>query len=196
MGRLTKEPTYGTSANGTAYARWSIAVDRRYSRNNQDQQADFFNISTFNKGADFVRDYLHKGTKVVVSGEMRNDNYQDKQTGKTVYGFVVVSDSIEFAESKKASQGNAAQPYAQAPQAAAPQYGAPQQAPAQPQYQQPAAAAPQYGAPQQAPQYQQPAQSSVGAFPGTAPQTPQAADPGDEFMTIPEGIDSELMPFN
>lgn len=194
MGRLTREPEFLTAASGHSVARWSIAVDRSYKRQGEQDQADFFRISSFDKAAEFVRDYLHKGTKVVVEGEMRNDNYTDKNTGKMVYGFQVISQRIEFAESKKASQG-------QAPvqggmqQAAQPQYQqqmpqqAYQQAPAQQTYQQPQAAQ----APQQA---AQPQGGSTGAFPGVAPDGGGYSPAGDGFMNIPDGADSDFMPFN
>ena len=69
----------------------------------------------FGKTGEFDEKYLHKGTKVVLDGEMQNDNYQNKQ-GQMVYGFRVIVNSIEFAESKAASQSSAAAPVPQPPQ--------------------------------------------------------------------------------
>lgn len=97
-----------------AIARFSIAVDRRFKREGQ-PDADFFNCTAFGKTGEFVEKYLHKGTKVVLDGEMQNDNYQNKQ-GQMVYGFRVIVNSIEFAESKAASQSSAAAPVPQPPQ--------------------------------------------------------------------------------
>ena len=110
MGRLTRDPEvrYGGAQN-MAIARFSIAVDRRFKREGQ-PDADFFNCT-----GEFVEKYLHKGTKVVLDGEMQNDNYQNKQ-GQMVYGFRVIVNSIEFAESKAASQSSAAAPVPQPPQ--------------------------------------------------------------------------------
>lgn len=105
MGRLTRDPEvrYGGAQN-MAIARFSIAVDRRFKREGQ-PEADFFNCTAFGKLGEFVEKYLHKGTKIVLVGEMQNDNYTNKQ-GQMVYGFRVIANSIEFAESKAASQGN------------------------------------------------------------------------------------------
>lgn len=103
MGRLTRDPElrYG-SQNNTAIARFSLAVDRRFKRDGQ-PTADFFNCTAFGKTAEFVDKYLKKGTKVVLDGEVQNDNYTDKD-GKMVYGTQIIVNNIEFAESKAASQ--------------------------------------------------------------------------------------------
>lgn len=107
MGRLTRDPEirYGGQNSDMAVARYSIAVDRRRKREG-DPDADFFNLVSFGKQAEFVRDYLHKGTKIVVEGELRNNNYTNNN-GEKVYGMDVVVSSVEFAESKAASERTA-----------------------------------------------------------------------------------------
>ena len=99
MGRLTRDPEvrYGGASN-SAIARYSIAVDRRFKRDGQ-PTADFFNCTSFGKQAEFVEKYLRKGTKVVIEGELQNDNYTNKE-GQMVYGMRIIVNSIEFAESK------------------------------------------------------------------------------------------------
>jgi single-strand DNA-binding protein len=103
MGRLTRDPEvrYGGASN-TAIAKFSLAVDRRFKRDGE-PTADFFNVTAFGKQGEFVEKYLHKGTKIVLDGEIRNDNYTNKE-GQKVYGFQIIANSIEFAESKNASQ--------------------------------------------------------------------------------------------
>lgn len=105
MGRLTRDPEirYG-GANNTAIAKFSIAVDRRFRRDG-DQEADFFNCTAFGRQGEFVEKYLHKGTKIVLDGEIRNNNYTDKN-GNKVYGTQIIANSIEFAESKRAAEEN------------------------------------------------------------------------------------------
>ncbi len=102
MGRLTRDPEvrYGGASN-TAVARYSIAVDRRFKREGE-PDADFFNCVSFNKTGEFVEKYLRKGTKVVIEGELRNNNYTDKN-GNKVYGMEIMATSVEFAESRNAS---------------------------------------------------------------------------------------------
>ncbi len=106
MGRLTRDPEvrYSQGASQTAVARFSIAVDRRFKREGE-PDADFFNCTCFGKQAEFVERYLHKGTKIVLSGRVQNDNYTNKD-GQMVYSVRVMVDEIEFAESKNASGGN------------------------------------------------------------------------------------------
>ncbi|MCR4716456.1 MAG: single-stranded DNA-binding protein [Lachnospiraceae bacterium] len=106
MGRLTRDPEmrYSSGATQTAVARFSLAVDRRFKREGQ-PDADFFNCSAFGKTAEFVNNYLKQGTKVVVEGRIQNDNYTNKN-GEKVYSVQIIVESVEFAESKAASQNN------------------------------------------------------------------------------------------
>ena len=106
MGRLTRDPEvrYSQGASQTAVARFSVAVERRYKRDG-DPDADFFNCTAFGKQAEFIEKYMHKGTKIVLSGRIQNDNYTNKD-GQMVYSVRVIVDEVEFAESKNASGGN------------------------------------------------------------------------------------------
>lgn len=97
MGRLTDEPDIRVSSSGTKVARFSLAVDRRFKKD--DTSTDFFNHVAFSKVAEFAQNYLHKGTKVVISGHIQNDSYTNKE-GKKITNTVIYADSIEFAESK------------------------------------------------------------------------------------------------
>ncbi len=104
MGRLTRDPEvrYSSGEKQTAVARYSVAVDRRFKRDG-DPDADFFNCTAFGKQAEFCEKYLHKGTKVVVEGRLQNDNYTNN-AGEKVYSMRVITESIEFAESKRAAE--------------------------------------------------------------------------------------------
>jgi len=100
MGRLTRDPEvrYGAGASASTVGRFSIAVDRRFKREGQ-PDADFFNCTVFGKQAEFVEKYLKKGTKVVISGSLQNDNYTDKN-GVQRNNVQIMVDEVEFAESK------------------------------------------------------------------------------------------------
>jgi single-strand DNA-binding protein len=106
MGRLTRDPEirYSQGENSLAIARFSLAVDRRFKRAGE-PEADFFNCTAFGKQAEFVERYLKKGTKILLSGRIQNDNYTNKD-GEKVYSVQVLVDEMEFAESKNASQGS------------------------------------------------------------------------------------------
>ena len=77
MGRLTKDPEVRYNGD-KAVARYSIAVDRRFKKD----EADFFNCVSFGKQAEFVEKYLTKGTKVVLNGRLQNDTYTNKNGEK------------------------------------------------------------------------------------------------------------------
>lgn len=100
MGRLTRDPEIRYSANNTAVGRFSLAVDRKFKREGQ-PEADFFNCVAFGKQAEFCEKYLKKGVKMVVTGRLESDNYTTKD-GSKVYGFQIMVEELEFAESKNA----------------------------------------------------------------------------------------------
>ena len=101
-GRLTKDPDSRTTSSGTLVCDFSLAVDRKFKREGQ-PSADFLNFTAFGKTAEFVEKWVHKGTKLVVQSTLQNNNYQGRD-GKTVYRNTLMVESVEFAESKAASQ--------------------------------------------------------------------------------------------
>ena len=105
MGRSRAEPEvrYG-GANNTAVANFRIAVDRRFKRDGE-PDADFFLITALGKQGEFVEKYLRKGTKILMEGEIRNNNYTNKD-GVMVYQNQIIATSIEFAESKSSQSNN------------------------------------------------------------------------------------------
>ena len=108
MGRLTRDPEVRYSQNSEspmAVARFSLAVDRRGSRSSQEgQTADFINCVAFGRLGEFAEKYLHKGTKVALSGRIQTGSYTNRD-GVRVYTTDIVAEDIEFAESKNASAG-------------------------------------------------------------------------------------------
>lgn len=105
MGRLTRDPDVRYSQNDSqlAIARFTIAVDRRFKRDN-DQNADFISCVAFGKTAEFFQNYMKQGTKVCVEGRIQTGSYE--KDGRKVYTTDVVVENAEFAESKNASGGN------------------------------------------------------------------------------------------
>lgn len=115
MGRLTRDPDirYSSGENQTAVARYTLAVDRRFKRQNDDQTADFINCVVFGKGAEFAENYLHQGIKIAVTGRIQTGSYTNRE-GQKVYTTDVIVEEQEFAESKSAQAGNAGGGYQQA----------------------------------------------------------------------------------
>ena len=109
MGRLTRNPEvrYSQGQNGeqNAIARYTLAVDRRFKREGDEQNADFISCVAFGKQGEFAEKYLKQGTKVAISGHLQTGSYTNKE-GQKVYTTDVVVEEQEFAESKNASGGN------------------------------------------------------------------------------------------
>ena len=105
MGNLTRdvEIRYSQNDNAMAIARFSIAVNRRYTKGSE-QESDFFNCIAFGKTAEFVDKYFTLGSRILLVGRIQNDNYTNKN-GEKVYSVQVLVDEVEFAE-KKSSNGN------------------------------------------------------------------------------------------
>ena len=106
MGRLTRDPDirYTQGDNPMCIARYTLAVDRRFSRTagNDGNNADFIPCVCFGKTAEFVEKYLKKGTKMAVTGRIQTGSYTNRD-GVKVYTTEVVVEDQEFAESKNAS---------------------------------------------------------------------------------------------
>lgn len=92
MGRLTRDPEQCTTASGKNVVSFSIAVDRV----GQDDQADFFNITAWEKLGDLVMQYLQKGRRVLVQGRLRQDSWEDKETGKRQSRIEVTATDVTF----------------------------------------------------------------------------------------------------
>ncbi len=118
MGRLTRDPDvrYSAGEQSQAIARYTLAVDRRGRRNNEDgqQTADFINCVAFGRAGEFAEKYFHKGIKIAITGRIQTGSYTNKE-GQKVYTTDVVVEEQEFAESKAASESNAGGSSAQAP---------------------------------------------------------------------------------
>lgn len=108
IGRLTKEPEVKNTPNGTAVAKFTLAVDRRFKDANGQRQTDFINCLAWRQTATFISSYFHKGSKIAVTGSVQTRNYDDND-GKKVYVTEVVVDEAEFVESSGNNQNSQAE---------------------------------------------------------------------------------------
>lgn len=92
MGRLTRDPEQRTTTTGKTIANFSIAVDR----GGQDDTADFFDVTAWEKLGELVMQYLSKGRRVLVQGRLRQDSWDDKETGKKRTRVEVVATDVTF----------------------------------------------------------------------------------------------------
>ena len=100
MGRLTRDPEVRyTQTNNTLVASFSLAVNRRFAREGE-QQADFINIVAWSKTGEFCSKFFKKGMQVSVIGRLQIRNYDD-ENGQKHYVTEVVAEEVYFADSKK-----------------------------------------------------------------------------------------------
>ena len=113
IGRLTRNPDvrYSQNENSLAVARFTLAVDRRFKRDNE-ATADFISCVAFGRTAEFFEKYTHQGSKMAIEGRIQTGSYV-KQDGTKVYTTDVVVENAEFADSKAAGAGMGNAPAAQ-----------------------------------------------------------------------------------
>lgn len=117
VGRLTRDPEVRYTDSGTSIARFSVAVDRRFSREGE-QSADFISCVAFAKTGEFIEKYFHKGMKIGLVGRIQTGSYE--KDGTKYYTTDVIAETVEFVESKNSSsEGDSApaQPAQQKPKA-------------------------------------------------------------------------------
>ena len=105
MGRLTRDPEQRTTTTGKTIASFSIAVDR----GGQDDQADFFNVTAWEKLGDLVIQYLAKGRRVLVQGRLRQDSWDDKETGKKQSRIEVTATDVTFLDGPSGDDNGSSQ---------------------------------------------------------------------------------------
>lgn len=110
MGNLTRDPEirYTQGENALAIARFSLAINRRFAKQG-DTEVDYFNCTAFGKQAEFIEKYFRKGSRMLVSGRVQNDNYTNKN-GEKVYSVQIIAEEIEFAERKGSGQTSGGEP--------------------------------------------------------------------------------------
>jgi single-strand DNA-binding protein len=107
MGRLTKDPELRyTASSNIPKCTFTIAVDRRFARQGEEKQADFFNIVAWRNQAEFCSKYFAKGLRVLVVGSLQNRSWDDNE-GKKRYVTEVVVDEVYFADSRRGEGGPA-----------------------------------------------------------------------------------------
>lgn len=105
VGRLTRDPELRVSQSNIAVATFTLAVNRPFSNQQGERQADFINCVVFRKQAENVSQYLSKGSLAGIDGRLQSRSYENNE-GRTVYVTEVVCDSVQFLEPKGSNSGN------------------------------------------------------------------------------------------
>lgn len=103
VGRLVRDPEvrYTAGDNQTAVARFTVAVNRRFKKDGE-QDADFISCVSFGKTAEFIERYFHKGNSIGLNGRIQTGSYTNKD-GNKVYTTDVFVENVEFVGSKSES---------------------------------------------------------------------------------------------
>lgn len=108
IGRLAKDPDVRIGTNDTKIARYTLAINRKYHKNNE-PTADFIGCVALGKNGEFAEKYLHQGIKIAVIGRIQTGSYTNRD-GKKVYTTDVLIEEQEFVESKKSQSEEQSQP--------------------------------------------------------------------------------------
>lgn len=113
MGRLTRDPEMRTTPSGKNVTSFSLAVDRQ----GQDDTADFFDVTAWEKTGELVNQYLSKGRRCLVQGRLRQDSWEDKETGKKRSRVEVVAFDVTFLDGPNDGAGQGGDRQSSAPAA-------------------------------------------------------------------------------
>ena len=109
IGRLTRDPELRYTGSNTPVATFSLAVNRPFTNQSGEREADFINCVVWRKLAETVKNYLSQGSQVAVEGRIQTRNYDD-QNGQKRYVTEVIVENIEFVGSRRDNaQGQASQ---------------------------------------------------------------------------------------
>lgn len=103
IGRLTKDPDLRFTPNGVAVCTFTLAVNRTFTNQQGEREADFINCIAWRKTAENTANYTKKGSLVGVDGRIQTRNYEGKD-GRKVYVTEVVAETVQFLEPKKQEQ--------------------------------------------------------------------------------------------
>jgi len=98
-GRLTRDPETSQTTSGVTVCRFNVAVDRRFARQGEDKQTDFFDVVAWRGLGEMVGKYFTKGKEIVVTGEMQSRRWQDKN-GTNRISWEIQADNVDFCGGK------------------------------------------------------------------------------------------------
>ena len=114
LGRLTGKPELKSTASNTAYTRFGVAVNRNYTNEVGERDADFINVIAWRKQAETVCKYFDKGSRIAIEGRLQSGSYEDKEGNKRS-ALDVVLENFEFVDSKKKETSIEVEPVADEP---------------------------------------------------------------------------------
>lgn len=110
VGRLTKDPELRYTPSGVAVTTFTLAVERNYTNQQGEREADFIPIVTWRQLAELCANYLKKGRLTALEGRLQVRHYEN-QEGRRVYVTEVVADNVHFIDSNRERQESSSPPY-------------------------------------------------------------------------------------
>lgn len=104
MGRLTADPELRATQSGLSVTSFTVAVDRRYTKQGEEKQTDFITCVAWRNTAEFVTRYFRKGQMIAVQGSLQTRNYEDKHGNKRT-AYEILADSVSFCGGKNENGG-------------------------------------------------------------------------------------------
>lgn len=105
VGRLTKDPELRYTPNGVAVCQFRLAVNRPFTNQNGDREADFIQVVVWRKAAENAANYLNKGSMAGVDGRIQTRSFENAE-GKRVYVTEIVADQVQFLDSRGSNKGS------------------------------------------------------------------------------------------
>ncbi len=102
IGRLTQDPEVRLTTTNKSLCQFRLAVSRKYLKQGEAPQADFFQIVAWEKTSEFCSNYFRKGQKVAIIGRLHNRTWDDSE-GKRHYITEIIAEEVSFADSKRSS---------------------------------------------------------------------------------------------
>lgn len=103
IGHMTADPELKQTPNGVAVCSFSIGVNRKYSKENEQPQTDFINIVAWRNTAEFITKYFHKGDAICICGSIQTRSWTAQDGGKR-YATEVIADEVNFVERRKTDE--------------------------------------------------------------------------------------------
>ncbi|BAK95159.1 single-stranded DNA-binding protein [Tetragenococcus halophilus] len=104
VGRLTKDPDLRYTQSGTAVANFTLAVNRTFTNQDGEREADFINCVIWRKAAENLANMVGKGAQIGVTGRIQTRNYENKE-GQRVFVVEVVAENFQMLESRNKQNG-------------------------------------------------------------------------------------------
>ncbi len=99
IGRLTKDPELRYTSSNLPVASFTVAVNRNFTNQSGEREADFINVVVWRKQAENIKNYLKQGSQIAIDGRIQTRSY-DGEDGKKRYITEVVADNVQFLDSK------------------------------------------------------------------------------------------------